>query len=77
MSRSRKHSPHLPISHSESEKSDKVLASKRLRRISKVALAKDPEAVLPIPREVFDRAWEGSKDGRVYRPHCDPRFLRK
>lgn len=78
MSRSRKKTPISGITTADSEKYDKRLAHRRLRRRVKQTLAVQPEAdVLPALREVSD-PWTMPKDGRYwYDPNRFSGVLRK
>lgn len=63
MSRSFRHKPIMGRG-GESDKRDKRLANRALRRLVKEALS-DGREILPIPREVAD-VWNWSKDGKRY-----------
>lgn len=66
MSHSWRHSPFTGMSFAESEKKDKELASRRLRRREKMALREgthDPDLVLPHRLEVTNPA-TFAKDGK-------------
>ncbi len=64
MSRSYRKTPITGITTAASEKRDKQLANRRLRRRVKQALRGEPEAqVLPLKREVSD-VWTMDKDGK-------------
>ncbi len=66
MSRSRRRTPKRGVTVAESEKREKTLARRRLRRRVHVALRGDLEAaVLPHQREVSD-PWAMAKDGKLY-----------
>jgi len=71
MSRSRKKTPVFPNTCEESEKIEKRMANRALRRAAKVELdkAQDPEMideiVMPEMREVSD-TWMWGKDGKRY-----------
>jgi hypothetical protein len=64
MSRSCRKTPIVGITTAASEKRDKQLANRRLRRVVKRVLRDEPEAqVLPLKREVSD-VWAMDKDGK-------------
>jgi len=78
MSASRKKTPISGITTAASEKQDKGLANRRVRRAVKQALhaVEDPE-VLPHRRELTD-PWTMAKDGkRWFDAHRFPEVLRK
>lgn len=64
MTRSRRKTPKVGITTARSEKFDKQVMHRRLRRKSKL-LAPDPDAVFPIPDEVMNK-WSMAKDGKCY-----------
>ena len=64
MSRSRRKTPICGITTAESEKQDKRIANRRLRRKVRAALAVEPEGVLPALREVSS-VWTFDKDGKM------------
>lgn len=61
MSRSKRHSPYVPVTCCESEKDDKRLANRRLRRNVREAVRNGAE-VFPTMDEIYDHC-NGSKDG--------------
>jgi hypothetical protein len=64
MSRSYRKTPITGITTATSEKHDKQLANRRLRRVAKQVLKDEPEAqVFPLKREVSD-VWTMNKDGK-------------
>jgi hypothetical protein len=66
MSRSRKHTPISSNTTSSSEKRDKRIANRKLRRRTKATVQTNPEAEsLPELREVSD-VWGMDKDGKHY-----------
>lgn len=71
MTRSRKHTPIFSATTAESEKQDKRMANRKLRRAvnDELEKAKDPEIaeeiVMPELREVSD-VWKMDKDGKRY-----------
>jgi len=73
MSRSFKKNPFCGMSLSESEKKDKTIANRKLRRISR-AIRDPDEKVYPRLREVSD-TWKHTKDGR--QRFTDKKLLRK
>lgn len=77
MSRSRRKTPIRGITTAQSEKQDKRIANRRLRRRVRSALRVEPEAPLPVLREVSN-AWSMDKDGRwFFDPERYPREMRK
>ena len=76
MSRSRKKNPISGWTTARSEKKDKRILNRSLRRHVNVAMKQEDreESVLPIPDEIMDK-WSMSKDGKgwrdkVERPNC-------
>ena len=69
MSRSKKHIPIFGITKSDSEKKDKRLNNRRLRRKVKELLTEieTDEKVLPIMKDVSN-VWSMQKDGKQYWP---------
>lgn len=77
MSRSRRKTPVRGITTSDTEKQDKRSANRRLRRKVRVALAVEPEGVLPALREV-SCVWAFDKDGKMrFDPAERPAAMRK
>lgn len=78
MSRSRKKTPMGRMTGASSEKWDKRVANRRLRRRVKEALAQDPLGdVLPAQRELSD-PWTMAKDGKKWHdPLRHPGVLEK
>lgn len=63
----------------ESEKYDKTIANRRLRKLVKVKVKQNPEAILPIPKEISNN-WDFCKDGKHYfgdRKSEDPEYYKK
>lgn len=78
MSRSRKKTPVISYTCSDSEKDDKRIANRKLRRAVKVKLqnaqsVEMAEEMQPLPelREVSD-TWTFAKDGKIYIVLPDP-----
>ena len=70
MTRSRKHTPIFGMTCAKSEKSDKILMHKKIRRISKKLLKELDEidcdsVIFPIEDEVMNQ-WNMAKDGKGY-----------
>ena len=65
MSRSRKKTPIFGITTARSEKEDKRIANRKLRRVVKQELAREPDGVLPVLREVSN-VWSMEKDGKLF-----------
>lgn len=78
MSRSRKKTPIAGMTNASSEKWDKRVANRRVRRCVKEALAADPlRDVLPARRELSD-PWAMAKDGKKwFDPRRFPGVLKK
>lgn len=77
MSRSRRRAPVRGLSTAESEKEDKRMANRKLRRRVRTALRVDPEAPLPHLREVSN-PWSMDKDGKTrFDPARHPEAMRK
>lgn len=62
MSRSKRQSPYMPVTCCESEKDDKRIANRRLRKGIKSAVRSGSD-VFPVMNEIYDH-WNGGKDGR-------------
>ncbi len=76
MSRSRKKTPITGHTKAESDKQDKRLANRRLRRSVKVAVEHDAD-VIPEMREKSN-VWGFSKDGKQrFDPEKYPKDMRK
>lgn len=77
MSRSRRKTPIRGMSSADSEKQDKRMANRKLRRRVRSALRVEPEAPLPRLREVSN-PWSMDKDGkRFFDPERCPQEMRK
>jgi hypothetical protein len=75
MSRSYRHTPIFGTTICDSEKSDKRLANRRLRR--KMNETPDEEdAVVPLKREVSN-VWDFAKDGKGYWDKATKKDMRK
>ena len=77
MSRSRKKIAVTGFTTARSEKKDKRIMNRTIRRITRHKLKQDDreESVLPIPDEVMD-VWSMQKDGKMWhreekKPECD------
>lgn len=75
MARSRRKTPIIGIAVCDSEKSWKRGANRKLRRAVRAALIRGDD-VLPELREVSN-VWTFGKDGKLYWPDLEPRYLRK
>jgi len=75
MARSFRHTPIFGLTTSQSEKQDKRLANRRLRRAVRVQIALGCE-VLSLLREVSN-VWCFDKDGRAYDERASARDMRK
>jgi hypothetical protein len=77
MSRSRRKTPICGITTARSEKQDKRIANRRLRRRVRSRLHVDPDAPLPLLREVSN-PWLMDKDGKMLiDPARHPEIMRK
>lgn len=77
MSRSRRKRPVRGISSSDSDKQDKRIANRRLRRKVRAVLPAGPDGVLPALREV-SCVWGFAKDDkRRFDPAREPAGMRK
>lgn len=77
MSRSRRRTPVRGISTADSEKEDKRIANRRLRRTVRAAIRVDAEGELPARRAVSN-PWCMDKDGKTrFDPARRPRDMRK
>jgi glycerol-3-phosphate dehydrogenase len=75
MARSYRHTPIFGITTSSSEKQDKRIANRRLRRAARHAMQRGKE-MLPTLREVSD-VWSFDKDGRKYDRAAGAQAMRK
>lgn len=75
MARSYRHTPIFGITTCRSEKTDKRLANRKLRR-AQVRAADGGAEILPLLREVSD-VWGFGKDGRRYDRSAGAREMRK
>ena len=77
MSRSRRRTPVCGITTADSEKQDKRIANRKLRRKVRVAIRADAEVELPARREVSN-PWCMDKDGKMrFDPARHPKYMRK
>ena len=78
MSRSRRHTPICGNSYATSNKIDKQIASRRFRHRQNHELRQFDEIFTVNPKEVFDMAWSGSKDGKGWFGHINnPEYFDK
>ncbi|WP_396167744.1 hypothetical protein [Flavobacterium sp.] len=75
MSRSYKKTKIVGYTTKVSEKQDKTIANKKLRRLVKVRIAKKNE-ILPLLREVSN-VWNFDKDGKRYYYNINKEGMRK
>lgn len=75
MSRSRKKTPYFSYSVRISEKYDKRIANRRLRKAVKLAIFRGDE-IIPIMREISN-VWDMVKDGKHYVSDIDEKYMRK
>jgi len=75
MARSYRHTPIFGVTTSKSEKQDKRLANRRLRRAVRMQVQRGSE-VLSLLREVSN-VWCFDKDGRAYDRRASARDMRK
>jgi hypothetical protein len=79
VSRSKRKTPITGITTAESEKRDKRIANKNLRRVAKTTIQKNEpeELTLTILREVSN-VWDMKKEGKQYfNEKKNPKFMRK
>jgi hypothetical protein len=79
VSRSKRKTPITGITTAESEKRDKRIANKNLRRVAKTIIQQkdSDELTLPILREVSN-VWDMKKEGKQYfNEKKNPKFMRK
>lgn len=75
MSRSRRKTPITGIIAAQSEKSDKRIANRKLRRVTKEILRRgslEDDQILPEIREVSN-VWSFAKDGKRWHDPDDPK----
>lgn len=78
MSRSRKHTPKRGMTTANSEKWDKRLANRTLRRHNKILVNKSGEETLPLKMNQVMTIWHMRKDGKTYfDPRKEPKSMRK
>jgi hypothetical protein len=75
MSRSRKKTPKLGISSSDSEKEDKKIANRIFRRKGKQQVKSGEEPVSDM--NAVMTTWEMAKDGKWYVKNPSPKQMRK
>lgn len=79
MSRSRRKTPIIGVcgGRRRSEKDDKRLCNRALRRKTKIVVAQGEQEVFPVPNEVLD-PWAMPKDGKMrFDPRHEKKLLRK
>ncbi|OWK27378.1 MAG: hypothetical protein US76_04055 [Parcubacteria group bacterium GW2011_GWA2_38_13b] len=78
MSRSYRHKQIIGNTFAESEKKDKLICNKKLRKLARMLLMKHFEDFIePLKNEVSDR-WVMSKEGKKYFNKSKfPQFMRK
>ena len=78
MSRSWKRNPFAGITSAKSEKYDKRLANRRVRRTNKYLLAITNDESQLLARRELSNVWCMAKDGKVwFDPKKHPKLLRK
>ena len=78
MSRSRRQTPILGNTTARSEKLDKRLANRVLRRQSRIAIEEsDPEDLMMPTQDETSSTWSFDKDGKHYIKNPDPKWMRK
>lgn len=78
MSRSHKKSPYIPVTTATSEKEDKTLANRKVRKRNKVLLTKTEDDTAILDRKALTDPWAFSKDGkRRVDPGENEKYLRK
>lgn len=77
MARSRRKTPVRAVTSSESEKSDKAASHRKIRRSVRQIVPIEPDAVLPLERELTN-TFSMAKDGKArFDPKKSPSLLRK
>lgn len=77
MSRSRKKSPIIGVTAAASAAGDKRRANKRLRRVAKERVLRNPEGVLPAKLKEISDIWTTAKEGKIRISPDDRVRLRK
>jgi hypothetical protein len=75
MARSHRHTPIFGITTSKSEKRDKRIANRRLRRAVLRSILRGSE-IMPLLREVSD-VWSFDKDGKHFHSTASQKEMRK
>ncbi|MCU0437460.1 MAG: hypothetical protein MUC49_06050 [Raineya sp.] len=75
MSRSKKKTPIIGITSSETEKEDKKLANRKFRKVVKAQIKKEKD-ILALVKEVSN-VWSFAKDGKKYVKNPKEKNLRK
>lgn len=75
MSRSKRKTPIVGNAICRSEKEDKQIANRKLRRAQKQAINNGDE-ILPLKREKSN-VWAFGKDGKHYMQNFDEKYMRK
>ena len=77
MARSRRKAPIRGITSSDSEKSDKAASQRKIRRVVRQIVPMDPEAVLPLEKQLTN-PYSMDKDGKArFDPKLSPELMRK
>lgn len=77
MSRSRMKTPISGMTYARSEKADKALSHRKIRRAVAVEAWNTEDSLMPIERQLTN-PWSMAKDGKFwFSPKCFPRLMRK
>lgn len=77
MSRSRKKTSISGMTHARSEKADKTLSHRKVRRAVAVEARNTEDSLMPMERQLTN-PWSMAKDGKFwFRPDQYPRLMRK
>lgn len=78
MSRSKRHTPVRGITTAASEKWDKRIANRAMRRHNKILVNKFGEDALPLEMNQVMTTWQMGKDGKFhFDPRKEPKHMRK
>ena len=77
MARSRRKTPVVGVTSSESEKADKQLSHRKFRRVIRQVVPVNPDGHLPLEKELTN-THSMAKDGKSrFDPSASPKLLRK
>lgn len=77
MTRSKRKTAICGITAANSEKQDKALSHRKIRRAVKVQVKATEDSLMPLEKQLTN-PWSMSKDGKcVFDPLSDPKLMRK